>query len=102
MTGYLLRARLFMHSLQCRKEVGWDDTLSDDELREWTNICKQVNGVPEIPVKRFVGRRNDPFQLIAFCDSSKHIYGVVLFIKNLRTKEDLIPFRISWKMTIWM
>ncbi|XP_068232415.1 uncharacterized protein [Palaemon carinicauda] len=92
--GSLLnRARLFMHSLQCRKEVGWDDRLSGEELREWSNICKQVNGVPEIAVKRFVGRRNDPFQIIAFCDSSKLIYGVVLFIKNLRTKE--VSFLLS-------
>ncbi|XP_068225225.1 uncharacterized protein [Palaemon carinicauda] len=89
----LNRARLFMHSLQCRKEVGWDDRLSGEELREWSNICKQVNGVPEIAVKRFVGRRNDPFQIIAFCDSSKLIYGVVLFIKNLRTKE--VSFLLS-------
>ncbi|XP_066944612.1 uncharacterized protein [Macrobrachium rosenbergii] len=89
----LNRARLFMHSLQCKKEVGWDDRLSDDELREWINICKQVNCVPEIAVKRFVGRRNDTFQLIAFCDSSKLIYGVVLFLKNLRTKE--VSFLLS-------
>ena len=46
--------------------------------------CKQVNSVPEIPIKRFVGRRDDPYKLIAFCDSNKDVYGVVLYILNLK------------------
>ena len=35
----LNRARLFMHGLQCAKEVGWDECLQHDQIREWVNIC---------------------------------------------------------------
>lgn len=83
----LNRSRLFMHRLQCMEDLGWDDKLTGDQLREWVNICKQVNNVPEIPVQRCVGQRNDSYRLIAFCDSSKYIYGVALYIQNLRTSE---------------
>ena len=76
-----------MHSLQCKKEISWDDKLSDSHLREWKNICRQINNIPEISINRFVGRKQDPFKLVAFCDASKHIYGVVLYIVNLKTKE---------------
>ena len=46
-----------------------------------------MNNTPEIPVNRFVGQRDDPYKLIAFCDASKDIYGVVLYIQNLRTND---------------
>ena len=58
----LNRSRLFLHGLQCDKEIGWDDRLSADLIREWKNIVKQVNSTPEIPVKRFVGKRGGTFK----------------------------------------
>ncbi|XP_068226421.1 uncharacterized protein [Palaemon carinicauda] len=82
----LNRARIFMHSLQCNKEIGWDNRLSEDLLREWNNIAKQLNSSPMISVNRFVGRR-DMYNLIAYTDSSRSIYGCVVFLYNLRTKK---------------
>ena len=83
----LNRARLFMHKLQLDKEVNWDTVLSSEICNEWTNICKQFNTAPFPSLQRFVGRRNGTFQLIAFVDSSKLIYGVVLYLLNVETKE---------------
>ena len=53
----LNRARLFMHSLQCKKEISWDDKLSDSHLREWKNIYRQINNIPEISINRFALER---------------------------------------------
>ena len=83
----LNRSRLFLHGLQCDKEIGWDDRLSADLIREWKNIVKQVNSTPEIPVKRFVGKRGGTFKLIAFCDSSKFIFGTVIYIVDIESNE---------------
>ena len=83
----LNRARIFMHELQTNRNLNWDTKLSDDLLKEWKNICKQVNSAPEISLKRFVGKRNGRFRLIAFTDSSKVMYGTVLFIQDLDTQE---------------
>lgn len=81
----LNRARIFMHKLQQRKDLGWDDVLYKEELNEWMNISKQVNSARSIVINRFVGCRNDSYNLIAFCDSSKLIYGTTIYIQNKRT-----------------
>ena len=83
----LNRSRLFLHELQCNKSLGWDDKLSPDLLKMWQNIVKQVNSAGELKIKRFVGNRNGSYRLIAFTDSSKQIYGTVLFLQDLETKE---------------
>ena len=48
-----------MHGMQCAKEIGWDESLQSDQLRE------QLNSVPEILIKCFVSQRDDPFKLVA-------------------------------------
>ena len=83
----LNRTRLFAHKLQCEKGIGWDDILDSTLLKEWKNISRQVNGTPPVLVKRFVGRRDNDFRLIAFTDASKVMFGVVVYIQDLHTNE---------------
>ena len=81
----LNRSRLFMHSLQCDKTLGWDDVLTPDLKREWRNICRQVNLTPKIEVDRFIGPRDGTYQLYSFTDSSHAIYGTVIYIRHVET-----------------
>ena len=81
------RARLFLHDLQLRKDLGWDTKLPADDSRNWTNIVKQVESAKPMTVPRFVGKRGDSYDLLAFCDSSKVLYGTVIYIQNRSTKE---------------
>ena len=83
----LNRSRLFLHDLQCKSHLGWDDILSPELIREWRNIARQANATPEIYIPRFVGERGSSYRLVAFCDSSKLIFGVVVFIQDLVTEE---------------
>ena len=76
------RARIFMHKLQCDKNLQWDDKLNKDLLNEWTNIVRQVNSSPPIKFPRCLGSRSDEYDLLAFTDASKIIYGVVLYLHN--------------------
>ncbi len=79
----LNRARTFMHDLQCEKTLDWNTELSKEQLKEWKNISKQLNSSPEIHLKRFIGKRNATYRLISFTDSSKTIYGTVIFIQDV-------------------
>ena len=81
------RARLFMHDLQCEKNLKWDQVLSTEKIREWKNISNQVNGSEPICIKRCVGSRSSNYELVAFTDSSVTIYGCVIYIKNIETNE---------------
>lgn len=79
------RSRLFLHELQCRKDLDWDQVLSPALCKQWRNIAKQANAAPVLEVPRFVGSRKDEYCLTAYSDSSKAIFGTVIFITNLRT-----------------
>ena len=81
----LNRSRLFMHDLQCRKELDWDEVLPTSNLREWHNICTQLNNSPGLTLPRYVGDRDCTYELIAFSDASKSIFGCVIYIKCLQT-----------------
>ena len=65
------RARLFLHKLQSQPAMGWDQAMSVEDCREWTNVCRQVNSVRSMSIPRFVGNRSGTYRLIAFTDSSK-------------------------------
>jgi len=80
----LNRARIFMHKLQEQPEISWDTRLNSDLLREWKNISSQVNSSPEIEIERCVGKRSDDYKLVVFTDSSKVMFGAVLYILNVR------------------
>lgn len=83
----LNRSRLFLHRLQCKKDLDWDEQLSPELLREWRAIARQGNSTPKIGVQRFVGGRDGNYKLIAFSDSSKTMYGIVIYIQDLETKK---------------
>jgi hypothetical protein len=83
----LNRAKLFLQKLQCNSDITWDGELSPSLCGEWNCIAKQMNAVPAVTMKRCVGQRDDHYSLIAFTDSSKSIYGIVVYIKNMRTHE---------------
>ena len=79
----LNRARLFMHGLQCNKDLGWDTKISNDLQKDWKLIAQQLNSSPKFEIPRYVGSREHTYNLIAFTDSSKLIYGTVIFLHNL-------------------
>ena len=79
----LNRCRLFCHELQCQKGLGWDDKLSNNQIKEWKNITKQANDNPVFEISRNIGSRADQYKIIAFSDSSKLLYGCVLYLQNL-------------------
>ena len=81
------RCKLFLHNLQCRQDLSWDDALPDSDVKAWHNICKQVNSVKPFEIPRVCGRRTDKYNLIAFSDSSKDIFGIVIYCYNIITED---------------
>ena len=81
----LNRSRLFMHRLQCQKNLGWDKPLSQEYIREWKNIAKQANAAPPVKLDRYVGPRNGSYKLVAYTDASHTLYGVVVFLLHIES-----------------
>ena len=82
----LNRARIFMHKLQKRSDLSWDEVLSEDDIKEWKLISKSVNNSSEFAIKRFVGNRSDVYKIVVCTDSSKLMYGAVVYLYNENTK----------------
>ena len=78
----LNRARLFMHRLQMKVELGWDSVLDNELQREWNRICNQANGGKSLELSRYIGNMDYTYDLVAFTDSSKDLYGVVVYLYN--------------------
>lgn len=83
----LNRTKLFIHRLQCDTGLTWDSKLTADLQSEWRLICNQIKSVEVAEIHRYVGKRSDAYQLVAFTDASKQLYGVVLYLVNLNTLE---------------
>ena len=81
----LNRSRLFLHQLQCDKDLGWDQELNTDVRRQWRNIAKQANAASVTEIQRVFGSREDTYRLLAFSDSSKQMFGVVIYMQNIST-----------------
>ena len=81
----LNRSRLFLHQLQCDKDLGWDQELNANVRRQWRNIAKQANAASVTEIQRVFGSREDTYRLLAFSDSSKQMFGVVIYMQNIST-----------------
>ncbi|KAL7632973.1 UNVERIFIED_CONTAM: hypothetical protein RMT77_016683 [Armadillidium vulgare] len=77
------RAKLFLHSLQSNKNISWDTKLDSKILKEYKNICSQYNKSKKPELKRFIGDYSAPYNIIAYTDASKAIYGTVLYLQNV-------------------
>ena len=83
----LNRARLFMHDLQCDKNLSWDSKLDEKLCKQWQNIVIQANKSDVIEIPRMLGNREDIYNLIACTDASTKIYGVVVYAHNVNTNQ---------------
>ena len=81
------RAKLFMQQLQVDKNLNWDTRLPENLQKEWKLISNQANSAPPIKINRCVGSRNSSYNLVAFVDASKLLYGVVLYVQELETQK---------------
>ena len=79
------RCRLFLHALQCQRNLGWDKILSTDLQREWRNIAKQCNNAPALKVNRYIGPRRGNYNIVVCSDASRDIYGCVLYMQHTET-----------------
>ena len=82
----LNRAKRFMHDALNDTTLTWDTKLSTNKLREWKNICMQLNNAPELTIPRTVGGRSQEYALIVFCDASKDFIGCVLYLRPINSQ----------------
>ena len=81
---FILQAKLIMQDL-CRKNLGWDDDISEDDLSRWRSWLEELPKLENLAVKRCF--RPCDFDEISsselhhFSDASQKGYGAVSYLK---------------------
>ncbi|XP_043242095.1 uncharacterized protein LOC122391859 [Amphibalanus amphitrite] len=82
---FLLRGKQLLQGL-CRREIGWDDRIPDDEARMWKKWLEELPKLSEVTVDRCL--KTPEFgcvtksQLHHFCDASEGGYGAVVYLRQ--------------------
>ena len=74
--------KMFWQQL-CEAKVGWDDPLSDEFLKKWSQLLVMLKGAKAIAIPRCVYCTISPktARLIGFCDASAKAYAAVVYVR---------------------
>lgn len=89
---FILPAKALLQDL-CRKNLGWDDPISDDDLTRWRNWLVELPMLEKLKVNRCFKPINfeevSSSQLHHFADASQYAYGAVTYLRLTDTKGDI-------------
>ena len=79
-----LQGKLFLQKLW-NKKLSWDDKLSSKDKEKWNKIKEDLKNLPRCRFPRYIGitQKNQDkttYQLVGFCDASKHAYAGVVYL----------------------
>ena len=79
-----LQGKLFLQELW-NKKLSWDDKLSSKDKEKWNKIKEDLKNLPKCRFPRYIGitQKNQDkttYQLVGFCDASKHAYAGVVYL----------------------
>lgn len=80
----ILQGKIFLKTLW-NQNVSWDEPLSLQNILRWNNIQKDLKMLPNSTFQRYTGFPDDEkctYQLLAFCDASKHAYAATIYLRQ--------------------
>lgn len=80
----------------CKAKFEWDDNLSGEVLKSWTNFVQVVSELREIRIPRLTSVTSvnitDKIELHRFSDSSNSVYCGVVYLRVVSTSSVRIFF----------
>jgi len=81
---FTLQAKALLQDL-CRKNLGWNDPISDEDLTRWRNWLDELPRLEDLKVDRCFEPTDfgevASSQLHHFADASQHAYGAVTYLR---------------------
>ena len=89
---FTLPAKALLQDL-CRKNLGWDDPISDEDLTRWRNWLGELPRLEDLTVNRCFKPMHfgevASSQLHHFADASQYAYGAVTYLRLTNSKGDV-------------
>ena len=60
-------------------EDHWDEKISEENSKIWSDLCKDLRRLHELELPRYSLSEDDPVDFILFADASKRAYGYVAY-----------------------
>lgn len=81
--------KVFIQNLW-RSNLGWDDTLPQSLIQDWTRFDEELRGVSEFSIPRWLGTSSSSqgLELHGFLDASQDALGAVLYIRSISNFAD--------------
>ena len=82
LSPFVLKAKLFLQSLW-EKRLGWDDILTDEDLRLWLKWCSELQELSNICIPRCYWPLNfehRTYVLHTFCDASEAAFAACVYL----------------------
>ena len=76
-----IRGKILLSNIWKKKKSDdhWDEEVTEEDSKTWTNLSKDLDGLSSIEFPRFSLSEDDPTDLVLFCDASKAAYGYVAY-----------------------
>ncbi|XP_066597121.1 uncharacterized protein [Prorops nasuta] len=79
----VVRAKILLQDIWILK-LDWDSPLPTDVLLRWKNYCQNLQHVPEVSVKRWLGGVSiSKGELHGFSDASMRAYAAVIYLRTI-------------------
>ena len=89
---FILPAKVLLQDL-CRKNLGWEDPISDEDLTRWRNWLEELPRLEDLRVDCCFKPINfgevTPSQLHHFADASQYVYGTATYLHLTNSKGDV-------------
>ena len=100
---FILPAKALLQDL-CRKNLGWDDPVSEEDLARWRNWLDELPKLKDLKVDRCFKPANfaevTSSQLHHFADASQHAYGAVTYLRLTNGNGDVHCSFITLTLTL--
>ncbi len=79
----IIRFKILFQRL-CESQIGWDERLTGDLLREWLSLISDLQGGTPLSIPRYFLEESPAeslvYRLHGFCDASKAAYATVVYL----------------------
>ncbi len=76
------KGKVFLQRVLKSSNGSWDQSLSDELVKEWEAIFSDLNLVAEVAIKRHIlVADGSETELLVFCDASIKAYGAAVFLR---------------------